>query len=517
MRLCLYFFAILSVLNSAVAVFSQGTSANYVTNEVLVKFSAGAEAGKAKTKLAREGLVVKERFSDSAWQLIKIPSGLSVEKTLRRYAGEAGIEAVQPNFYYRLLATPNDTSFSQANMYGLFNISAPQAWDLSTGSPAIVVANIDTGTRYTHQDLAANMWTNSGETAGNGIDDDSNGFIDDYYGYDFFFNDPDPLDEHGHGTHTAGTIGAVGNNGLGVVGVAWNVKIMTIKIYNASGMGSTSAMLVNAYNYIRMMKNRGVNIRVTNNAYGGCDEACGYDQATKDALDAMGDAGIVNVFAAGNDGLNTDTQPQYPGSYTSPSVISVAASTAADAKAGFSNFGIESVDLAAPGTGILSTTRGSDSSYGVSTGTSMSTPHVTGTAALLAAYHSDLSAASIKATILNSVDALGNWKGLVKTSGRLNAHRALQSPTTCAFALSRETVNVGTKGGYFSIDIAAAENCDFSVKDDVNWIFIEGGVVRSGGGTIRFRVTVSPTPIRTGVITVAGKTLTVTQRRGRNF
>src|SRR5207253_1900016 len=146
--------------------------------------------------------------------------------------------------------------------------------------------------------------------------------------------------------HTAGTIGAVGNNALDVVGVNWNVKIMPIKIYSPNGSDSTSAMLVNAYNYIRMMKNRGVNIRVTNNSYGDCGEACGYDQATKDALDAMGDAGILNVFAAGNSAVNIDSfpygttpSPGYPAKYKSPSILAVASSTSTDSRSSCSNYG----------------------------------------------------------------------------------------------------------------------------------------------------------------------------------
>src|SRR5678815_4018924 len=164
---------------------------------------------------------------------------------------------------------------------------------------------------------------------------------------------------------------------------------------------TTSAMLINAYNYIRMMKLRGVNIRVTNNSYGGCNEACGYDQATKDALDSMGNAGILNVFAAGNSNQNNDVTPSYPVSYTSPSILGVAASTSTDAKASFSSYGAASVDLAAPGVNILSTTFGSNSSYGIMSGTSMATPHAAGAAALLAAYNPNLSAASLKATLMN--------------------------------------------------------------------------------------------------------------------
>ena len=297
--------------------------------------------------------VMLEKLGDLGWQRIKVPAGTKLSSVLARYRGSEEVEAAQPNFYYHLLNTPNDPSYG--SQYGMAKISAPQAWDLTTGSSTVVIANIDTGAKYTHEDLAANMWTNPGEVPNNGMDDDGNGFVDDYYGYDFFFNDPDPLDENGHGTHTTGILGAVGNNSLGVVGVNWNVKIMSIKIYNSIGFGTTSAMLINAYNYVRMMKQRGVNIRVTNNSYGGCDEACGYDQATKDAIDALGNAGVLEVFAAGNDGENIDVQPAYPASYTSPSILTVANSTSTDARSGSSNFGPIGVDLAAPGTSILST------------------------------------------------------------------------------------------------------------------------------------------------------------------
>ena len=302
---------------TANAVFAQYNSKIYVDGEVLVKFKSGTISDAARQTNNQIGASVLESFADLKWQRVKLPEGLSVKDAVARYESFAEVEYVQPNFYYHLLATPNDPQFPNSNMYGLRSISAPQAWDLSTGSSSIVVADIDTGMRYTHEDLAANAWKNPGEIAGNNIDDDNNGFIDDYYGWDFFYNDSNPIDDAGgHGTHTAGTIGAVGNNALGVVGVNWNVKIMPIKIYSPNGTDSTSAMLVNAYNYIRMMKLRGVNIRVTNNsyggcgeacgydqatkAYGGCGEACGYDQATKDALDGMGDADILNVFAAGN-------------------------------------------------------------------------------------------------------------------------------------------------------------------------------------------------------------------------
>jgi subtilisin family serine protease len=486
----------------------------YVKDEVLVKFKTDASA--AARAEAVEGGSIVERLADTGWVRIKLQDGEDVKSAVARMGTRREVEAVQPNFYYHLLATPNDPQFGLSGMYGLTKISAPQAWDLSTGSSSVVVADIDTGMRYTHQDLAPNAWINSGEIAGNGVDDDNNGFIDDVYGWDFFYNDSNPIDDAGgHGTHTAGTIGAAGNNMLNVVGVNWNVKIMPIKIYSPNGADSTSAMLVNAYNYVRMMKLRGVNIRVTNNSYGGCGEACGYDQATKDALDAMGDAGILNVFAAGNANVNNDTNPggSYPSVYTSPSILAVAASTSTDAKASFSSYGPISVDIAAPGSGVLSTYNTSDTATSTLSGTSMATPHTAGAAALLSAYNPSLSVASLKATLMNTVDPLPAWTSLVKSGGRLNVFAAMQNQTVCTFTPSASAISVKTKGGYYTVSVAAPQNCDYAVKTAAKWIRLTGPDALSGNSSFTFRVTVNPGITRTGTITVGGQTVTVTQSR----
>lgn len=498
------------LLFPAAIVHGQQRENGVVANELLVNFKSGTSNALARSINARSGAVQVEKLGDLGWQRIKLPSGSNMNAARAKYLHSEYVESVQPNFYYHLLATPNDASFG--SLYGMTKISAPQAWDLNTGSPAVVIANIDTGAKYTHEDLAANMWNNPGEINNNGIDDDGNGFIDDFYGYDFFFNDPDPLDENGHGTHTSGTLGAVGNNLIGVVGVNWNVKIMSIKIYDSDGFGTTSAMLINAYNYIRMMKERGVNIRVTNNSYGGCDEACGYDQATKDAIDALGNAGVLQVFAAGNDGRNIDNLPSYPASYTSPAILTVANSNSSDARNGSSNFGPVSVDVAAPGTSILSTVMGA-ANYGSMSGTSMATPHVAGAAALLSAFNPALSAASLKATLINSVDVLAQWNGVVKGGGRLNVAQALQNQTVCSFNLSNPSIQVPTKGGYFSVNVTAAQNCDYLVKSNVNWIKVSGVDTLSGNGTVTFRVTINPTISRSGTIRIAGTDFTVTQSR----
>ena len=509
------------VLNCILAIFvavqivsAQGGKKPFVENELLVKYKSGTASRTALTINSQLNSIVLEEFPDLGWQRVKIADGVSVEAAKARYAAYEDVEAVQPNYYYRLLSTPNDTQYTAAGMYGLRSISAPAAWDLTTGSANVVVADIDTGLRYTHEDLAANTWTNPGEIAGNGIDDDGDGFIDDVHGWDFFYNDSDPYDDAGgHGTHTGGTIGAVGNNGRGVVGVNWNVKIMPIKIYSPNGADSTSAMLVNAYNYVRLMKNRGVNIRVTNNSYGDCGEACGYDQATKDALDAMGNSGVLNVFAAGNNGRNIDTAPFYPASYTSPGILTVAASTSTDTRASFSNFGASSVDIAAPGLSVLSTYNSSDTSYATLSGTSMATPHTAGAAALLSAYNPNLSPASLKATLMNTVDLLPQWNGVVKSGGRLNIARALANQTVCNFALSSTTLTADNSGGSYSVNITAPTNCDFSAISNAGWISVTGGNPGSSNSTVTFSVQANniPNAQRTGTITIGDQTFTVTQ------
>ena len=518
----LFFTAFLLSLVFAAGVFGQkSTGAAFVPNELLVKFKGGAASAFAREANRAIGATVLKDLGDTNWQRIRLPAGLALTDAIESYKQVDGVEYVQPNFYYHLLATPNDPQFTSTGMYGLTKIAAPQAWDLSTGSSEVVVADIDTGMRYTHQDLAPNAWINPGENpVANGIDDDGNGFIDDIRGWDFFYNDSDPNDDAGgHGTHTAGTIGASGNNLLNVVGVNWNVKIMPIKIYSPLGTDSTSAMLVNTYAYIRMMKLRGVNIRATNNSYSDCGEACGYDQATKDGIDAMGNVGIVSVFAAGNDNQNVDSfpsggnpSPGYPARYTSPSIIAVASSTSTDARSSFSNYGLTSIDIAAPGSGILSTyVNSGNTGTATLSGTSMATPHTTGAVALLAAYRPDLSVASLKASLLNNVDVLAGWSTFVRTSGRLNVFRAMQTPTVCSFPTE---LTVPTKGGIFNVNITpGAQNCDYFVKSNTNWIKVTSADTQTGNSTLTFRVPKSPTISRTGTIMIGGQALTISQKR----
>ncbi len=401
---------------------------DYVAGELLVKVRDEATLSKL---LNRETGVEKIReVAGSGWTLLRLPQGLAAATAIERFRSLVGVEAVQPNFIYRTQASVNDPRFS--DLYGLGKIQAPQAWDRTTGIRDVVVAVIDLGIDYNHEDLSANMWRNPGETgtdasgrdkASNGVDDDENGYKDDVFGIDAINRDSDPMDDSGHGTHVAGTIGAVGNNAKGVVGVNWTVSLMALKTHDASGNG-TSASVVEAFRYAALMRRRGVNVRVTNSSWGGAPEAPAYDQALKDAIDEAGAAGILNVCAAGNGNNNNDLGPFYPATYDSPSIVSVAASDQNDNRAGFSSYGATTVDLAAPGVSILSTL---PATYGRLSGTSMATPHVAGAAALLCAYNPYLSLSELKTTILSSVDVLPNWSNLTLSGGRLNLARALQS------------------------------------------------------------------------------------------
>jgi subtilisin family serine protease len=341
-----------------------------------------------------------------------------------------GVLYAEPDFVIAPKALPNDPSFGQ--LWGLNNtgqsggvadadIDAPEAWNTTTGSRSVVVAVIDTGIDYTHPDLAANAWRNPGEIAGDGIDNDRNGFVDDVYGWDFANNDANPMDDNGHGTHVSGTIGGVGNNGVGVAGVNWQVSIMGLKFLDGSGSGSTSAAIA-AVNYAtRMRRDFGINVVATNNSWGGG----GFSTALRDAIDAGGRAGILFVAAAGNEATNIDTTPSYPAGYAGTSIISVAATDRSNQVASFSNVGATNVDLAAPGVSIYSTVPGNR--YASYSGTSMATPHVTGTVALLAAARPTATAAEIRAAILAGASPVASLAGKVATGGLLNVDAALRS------------------------------------------------------------------------------------------
>lgn len=291
------------------------------------------------------------------------------------------------------------------------DIDAPEAWAIHTGRrDAPVVALIDTGVDYNHPDLKANLWVNKGEIPGNGLDDDGNGVVDDVYGFNAFANSGDPMDGHSHGSHCAGTIAAVGNNGEGVVGVNQQANLMAIKIFNNSG-STNAAAIVRGINYASKM-----GARVTSNSWGGG----AYNQAVYDAFNA---SPALHIMAAGNDGTDNDASPHYPSSYELPNNVAVAASDRYDNRAKFSCYGKESVDIAAPGKDILSTVPGGK--YAYKSGTSMATPHVTGVATLLVSAKPELTNDQLKERLYQGADHLENWDGIVAGGRRLNAYGAL--------------------------------------------------------------------------------------------
>jgi subtilisin family serine protease len=329
-------------------------------------------------------------------------------------------ESCSPNFVYRASVVSNDPK--QSDEWALNStqgVDAYSAWDVGRDASNVVVAVVDTGVDYTHPDLAQNMWTNPFEIPGNGIDDDGNGYIDDVHGINAITHSGDPMDDNGHGTHVSGTIGARGNNGVGVVGMSWNSQIMALKFLASDGSGSL-ADAITAFNYIVDMKNRGVNVRVSSNSWGGG----GFSQSLAQAIQRAGQAGVIVVAAAGNEANDNDTTPQYPSSIDSPYIVSVAAVDQDRNLASFSNYGRTTVDIAAPGVGILSTYKGG--TYAILSGTSMATPHVSGALALLLGQQPGLSNAEAQQRLLLSGTDLPSLLGISVSSRMLNLNRLLR-------------------------------------------------------------------------------------------
>ncbi|RUL83405.1 S8 family peptidase, partial [Tautonia sociabilis] len=365
-------------------------------------------------------------------RVVGINPALGVEATLAAARRDPAVLYAEPDYLISAAVAPNDPRFPE--QWGLSNpassvattgslpidadIDATTAWQTSTGNRSVVVAVLDSGVDYAHPDLAANIWTNRGEVPGNGIDDDNNGYVDDIRGWDFVNRDNDPRDDNSHGTHVAGTIGAVGDNGAGISGVAWRVSLMPLKVLDRNGNGSISSA-IDAISYA--YRNGAV---ISNISWGGTQ----YSQALRDVIETAGaSTGHLVVAASGNSGraLDAPGSPRfYPASYDLPNIVSVAASDRSDQRASFSNFGQVSVDLAAPGVDILSTTPGG--AYSFKSGTSMAAPHVTGAAALLKAIDPTLDAQKLASALIGSADRLPSLAGTSVSGGRLNVAKAVQ-------------------------------------------------------------------------------------------
>jgi hypothetical protein len=402
----------------------------FVSGQLIVGFKDGVSLAQQRQALGPHSGEIRRRFGRIDGVLASVPPA-RLESAVQALERDPRVEYAEPNFVLRASnhGDPGDPDFHQ--LWGLHNFGQPvagvaglpdadidalEAWHVSQGSSNVVVGVIDSGVDYAHPDLAQQMWTNPGEScagcATNGLDDDSNGYVDDWRGWDFAGNDNDPMDDNGHGTHVAGTIGAR-QDAHGVVGVNWRVRLMPLKFIGANGEG-TAADAVRAILYAAAN-----GAHVTNNSYGGD----GFSEAMLDAIRTSDAAGSLFVAAAGNDFSDNDETPMYPAGYEVPNVVSVAASDQADRRAWFSNYGGESVDLAAPGVSIYSTWPGGG--YQHSDGTSMAAPHVAGAAALAKARFPSASGVGLKSLLLRSTDG-APLQDVVRTGGRLNVNTAVR-------------------------------------------------------------------------------------------
>lgn len=418
--------------------------AAYVPGQLLIGFREGVNDEQIADFYATYGLAERDNLdanpedTEQGIRLAALQVDISAE-LIQVLESDPRVRYAEPNYLLHIARTPNDPDFDK--LWGLRNVgqtggsngadvSAMAAWDIATGSDDLIVAVIDTGVDFNHPDLADNMWVNKkecpqgyGKCIADGKDDDNNGYVDDFYGANTISNNGDVMDDFGHGTHVAGTIGGVGNNGVGVVGVNWDVQILGCKFLSASGSGST-ANAIKCFNYITELKEKqGYNILVTNNSWGG--------GLASDALrDSMsGDDAPLHICAAGN---ANSSRISYPAGYDLDNIISVAATDHEDLYASFSNWGTDWVDLAAPGVDIYSTVPSGScvmcdsSGYRGASGTSMATPHVAGAAALVLSKHTELTNEQVKNRFLSGVDALTDRSKGTLTNGRLNLLNALE-------------------------------------------------------------------------------------------
>ncbi len=377
----------------------------FVQGQLLVQLQSGTTAVQRDHLIARLGGNLLETFPDrEGLFLIKLGRGLSVTEGVRLLKESDRVEHAGPNHLYYIDAQPNDMFFH--DQWGLHtrgstdpndpDLDAEEVWDTFTGSDTAVIGVVDTGVDYRHIDLAENMWVNDQEISGNALDDDRNGYVDDVHGINAIDRTGDPSDNEGHGTHVAGTIGAVGNNGLGVTGVAWTTRIAACRFLDRDGAG-TEADAVHCFDYFSALKARGVNVVAINASWG----SERYSQPLSDAIDRLRQRGVVVVAAAGNDGVNTDQRPHYPSAYPLSNIVSVGSIGRSGQLSWFSNTGALSVDLFAPGEEILSTRPGD--ALAIHSGTSMATPHVTGMIGLLASEDPALTASNLISHVITTV------------------------------------------------------------------------------------------------------------------
>lgn len=496
-------------------------AADFAARELLIQYAPGYEP----VATAQSSYSVRETIHTNAMkemdfgvmQVVELPENTDVVAAARHYSSQPGILYAEPNWKLTNNAISNDPQYTSGALWGmesddspvnvgpanttsLFGSQAEEAWNAGyTGSSNIVVGIIDEGIDINHPDLASNIWVNPYEIAGNNVDDDGNGYVDDINGWDFYYDDNTVYDagEDAHGTHVAGTIGGVGGNGIGVAGMNWDVTMISTKFLGPGGGYTSDA--VRAVDYLTDLKTRhGINIVASNNSWGGG----GYSQALHDAILRHAKADILFVAAAGNSTSNNDTTGNYPSNYTTLSgtvneaaasyegVIAVASITSAGAISSFSSYGATTVDIGAPGSGIISTTP--NNTYSNYSGTSMATPHVTGAVALYASKYPSASAEQIRNAILSTATPTTSLTGKTVTGGRLNIAAALDynNTPTPALTISDTSIsegNSGTKTASFTVTLSTASASTVTVNyATANGTATAGSDYVAGSGTLSF-------------------------------
>lgn len=498
------------------------TARSDAPGRLLVKFKTETDAEASHQRAGALGVRAARRLhvgdnpqtaSAKRWRLMQFDRDIDLATMKARLSRLPGVEWVETDQLVSAAAIPNDSRFGE--LWGLHNsgqtggtadadIDAPEAWDTLKGG-AVLVAVVDTGIDYRHADLAANVWSNPGEIANNGVDDDGNGLVDDVRGWNFVANSNDPYDDNAHGSHVSGTLAGVGDNALGIVGVNRQARILPLKFLDAQGYGYTSNAVAAIYYAI----DKGA--RVMNHSWNGA----GYSQSLADAFTAAQNANVVMVVAAGNAAQNIDATPSYPAALPHTNIITVAATTHNDSLAYFSNFGAKGVDLGAPGEAILSSVPGNG--YGSYSGTSMATPHVAGAASLLLAASPALSATQVRDILLGSVDPVAALAGKSVSGGRLNLRAALAATSSPPAANLPPVANAGpdlslARGGTAVLNGTASFDPDGTLSGYA-WTTANRLLVNivAGASTATPTVKVSS---RARAGTVVKLTLTVTDNNG---
>lgn len=477
-------------------VLAEQPEVEYDPGSLLIRFDASQSVEDMDFTISLGGGKILERYTLVPGLVHATIDGMSVEDAIDLFQQIPGVDYAEPDFIVRASIIPNDSGFG--NLWGMnqsadHDIDGPEGWDIFRGNPNFPIAVIDTGVQYTHPDLSANIWTNPGEIAGNGIDDDGNGYVDDVRGWDFVNNDNDPMDDNGHGTHCSGTIGAIGNNGIGVAGVVWNTKIVPLKFLNSSGNGSISAAL----GCLQYAAGKGV--KVSSNSWGGG----GYSSSFFNAIESSKSIGHIFVAAAGNAGTNNDATPSYPASYTNDNVIAVASTTSSDTLSSFSQYGATSVDIGAPGSSIYSTYP--TNSYATLSGTSMATPHVAGVVVSVYGQNTSWTYSQVRSRVLSTARPIAALSGKCVTGGVVNLAAALVNNNSVpsisvATPTNGITISAGTN---VLLSGTASDPQDGNLTASITWTSDLQGSLGTGG-SVNFSTLAPGTHTITAMISDSG-------------